>query len=202
MLNDLEVTTEDKGIIIHYSFEVSKNSPPVRDITWSKNAQPMYIKDDKFSGGSLHDIRLVIISPSEDDKGNYSCTVTNDVGSETKYIILGKFVLILVVLYNYYIILFLCSPLPFVADICIVIFFFRIKKSITFDYQSVKRLSNISNLKHYLDIFLCFIYTLKLIYRVTNKGHLIFVRHRYGFFFIIANVCDKHMYSLKFQLYY
>lgn len=183
MLNDLEVTTEDKGIIIHYSFEVSKNSPPVRDITWSKNAQPMYIKDDKFSGGSLHDIRLVIISPSDDDKGNYSCTVTNDVGSETKYIILGKFVLILVVLYNYYIILFLCSPLLFVADICIVIFFFRIKKSITFDYQSVKRLSNISNLKHYLDIFLCFIYTLKLIYRVTNKGHLIFVRHRYGFFF-------------------
>nr|XP_034318682.1 uncharacterized protein LOC105324463 isoform X2 [Crassostrea gigas] len=88
VLNDLEVTTEDKGIIIHYSFEVSKNSPPVRDITWSKNAQPMYIKDDKFSGGSLHDIRLVIISPSEDDKGNYSCTVTNDVGSETKYIIL------------------------------------------------------------------------------------------------------------------
>lgn len=111
MLNDLEVTTEDKGIIIHYSFEVSKNSPPVRDITWSKNAQPMYIKDDKFSGGSLHDIRLVIISPSEDDKGNYSCTVTNDVGSETKYIVLGKFVLIMVVLYDYYLILFLCSPL-------------------------------------------------------------------------------------------
>lgn len=41
VLNELEVTTEDKGIIIHYSFEVSKNSPPVRDITWSKNAQPI-----------------------------------------------------------------------------------------------------------------------------------------------------------------
>lgn len=111
MLNDLEVTTEDKGIIIHYSFEVSKKSPPVKDITWSKNAHQMYIKDDKFSGGSLHDIRLVIKSPSEDDKGNYSCTVTNDVGSETKHIELGKFVFIMVVLYDYYLILFLCSPL-------------------------------------------------------------------------------------------
>lgn len=100
VLNELEVTTEDKGIIIHYSFEVSKKSPPVRDITWSKNAQPMYIIDDKFSGGSLHDIRLVIKFPSEDDKGNYSCTVTNDVGSQTKHIVLGKFVLIMVVLYD------------------------------------------------------------------------------------------------------
>lgn len=124
MLNDLEVTTVDKGIIIPYSFEVSKKSPPVKDITWSKNAQPMYIKDDKFSGGSLHDICLVIKSPSGDDKGNYSCTVTNDVGSETKYIVLGKFVLIMVVLYDYYLML----TFTLVADICIINFFFRIKK--------------------------------------------------------------------------
>lgn len=112
-LNDLEVTVEDEEIKIHYSVGVSENSPHVQDITWSKNGLPMYIEYVKFFGGSLHDSCLIINSPSEDDKGKYSCTVTNAVGSETKHIVLGKFVLILVVLYDYYQTLFWCLPLPF-----------------------------------------------------------------------------------------
>lgn len=112
-LNDLQVTTEDEGITIHYSFGVSENSPQVKNIIWSKNGQPMYIKYDKFIGGSLHDSYLVIKSPSEDDIGKYACTVTNAVGSKTKDIVLGKFVLILVVLFNYYLTLFGHSPLLF-----------------------------------------------------------------------------------------
>lgn len=99
-MNDLEVTVEDEKIKIHYSVGVSKNSPHVRDITWSKNGQPMHIENVKFIGGSLHDSCLIINSPSKDDKGKYSCTVTNAVGSETKHIILGKFVLIMVALYE------------------------------------------------------------------------------------------------------
>lgn len=102
-MNDLEVTTEDEEIKIHYSFGVSENSPHVQDITWSKNGNPMYIGYDKFIRGSLHDSCLIIKSPSEDDKGKYSCTVTNAVGSKEKDIVLGKFVSII---YDYYITLF------------------------------------------------------------------------------------------------
>lgn len=105
-MNDLEVTVEDEKIKIHYSVGVSKNSPHVRDITWSKNGQPMHIENVKFIGGSLHDSCLIINSPSKDDKGKYSCTVTNAVGSETKHIVLGKFVLIMVVLNDYYLTIF------------------------------------------------------------------------------------------------
>lgn len=101
-LNDLEVTTEDEGITIHYSFEVSENSPQVQNIAWSKNDQPLDIKYHKFIGGTSKDINLVIRSPSGDDKGKYSCTVTNAVGSVTKDIKLGR--LHLVVMHNYLII--------------------------------------------------------------------------------------------------
>lgn len=111
-LNDLEVTTEDEGIIIHYSFGVSENSPQVQDITWSKNGYPMYIRYDKFMGGSLHDGCLIIKSPSEDDKGKYSCRVTNVVGSVTKDIVLGKFVSILLV-----------TTKPRKEDVCLTFFF-------------------------------------------------------------------------------
>lgn len=98
-MNDLKVTTEDEGITIHYSFEVSENSPQVQNITWSKNDKPLDIKYDKFIGGTSKDINLVVRSPSGDDKGKYSCTVTNAVGSVTKYIKLGR--LHLVVMHNY-----------------------------------------------------------------------------------------------------
>lgn len=69
---------------------------------WSKNDQPLDMNYDKFNGGTASDDCLVIKSPSDDDKGKYSCTVTNDVGSVTKDIVLGKFpfVLILVLLYD------------------------------------------------------------------------------------------------------
>lgn len=110
-MNDLKVTTEDEGIVIHYSFGVSEKSPLVQDITWGKNGQPLDIKYDKFSGGTLYDSFLLIKSPSGDDEGEYYCTVTNAVGSKTKDIVLGKFVL--VVLYDYYLTLFGYSPLLF-----------------------------------------------------------------------------------------
>lgn len=105
-MNYFEVTAEDEDIKIHYSVGVTENSPHVKDITWSKNGHPMYIESVKFIGEGLHDSCLIINSPSEADKGIYSCTVTNAVGSKTKRIVLGKFVLIMVVLNDYYFTIF------------------------------------------------------------------------------------------------
>lgn len=89
-MNDLEVTEEDNGIKIHYSVGVSENSPKVKNVIWRKNDQLLDIKYDKLFGGGFKDSCLVIRSPSEDDKGTYSCTVTNAVGSVTKDIKLGR----------------------------------------------------------------------------------------------------------------
>lgn len=93
-MNDLKVTTQDEGIGIHYSFEVSENSPQVYKITWSKNGQPLDIKCDKFAGGSLHDSCLILKPPYNDGEGKYSCIVTNVVGSVIKDVILCKYSLL------------------------------------------------------------------------------------------------------------
>uniref|UniRef100_A0A8W8NTZ8 Ig-like domain-containing protein n=1 Tax=Magallana gigas TaxID=29159 RepID=A0A8W8NTZ8_MAGGI len=89
-LNDLKVTTEEESVTIHYNFRVLENSPQVQDMQWRKNDQTLNMKDVKFIGGGLNDSCLVISSPSGNDKGNYSCTVTNAVGSVTKDIDLEK----------------------------------------------------------------------------------------------------------------
>lgn len=83
-MEDLKVTNENEGITIYYSFVVSEKSPKVQDIKWSKNDQPLDMIYNKFSGGRLTDNCLVIKAPSADDKGKYSCTVKNAVGSVTK----------------------------------------------------------------------------------------------------------------------
>lgn len=89
-MNELEVETHNEGITIYYSFRVSEKSPKVQNIEWSKNGQPLNIKCDKFLGGRLNDSCLVLRSPSGNDKGKYSCTVTNAVRSVTKDIVLGR----------------------------------------------------------------------------------------------------------------
>lgn len=83
-LNDLEVTTEDEGIIIHYKYEVSGESPKVHCIEWSKDGQVLDMNTWKFVGGRTSDSRLTISLPTEDDKGKYSCKITNSVGSVSK----------------------------------------------------------------------------------------------------------------------
>lgn len=79
---------------------------------WSKNGL-MYIEFVKFIGGSFCDSCFVIILFFEVDKGKYFCIVMNVVGFEIKYIVFGKFVLIMVVLNDYYFIFFLCLFLLF-----------------------------------------------------------------------------------------
>lgn len=87
-LNDLRVTTGDEGIIIHY--EVSRQSPEVQSIEWKKDGQVLNTKACKYTGGSINSSSLTIRLPTEEDKGKYSCIITNAVGSVSKDVMLGN----------------------------------------------------------------------------------------------------------------
>lgn len=88
-LNDLRVTTGDEGIIIQY--KVSGQSPEVQRIDWRKDGKVLNTNVCKYIGGSINDSSLTIRSPTEEDKGNYSCIITNAVGSVSKDVILSNF---------------------------------------------------------------------------------------------------------------
>lgn len=88
-LNDLKVTTEDEGIIIHY--DVSGKSPEVQRIEWNKDGQVLDTNTSKYVGGRIYDSSFTIRLPTEEDKGKYSCIITNAVGSVSKDVMLGNF---------------------------------------------------------------------------------------------------------------
>lgn len=84
------VTSGPEGITIHYKCGALEQSPIVHQIEWSKNGQQLDNNSKKYVGGSLHDSCLTITSPTDDDKGIYSCKVTNPVGSVSENISLGN----------------------------------------------------------------------------------------------------------------
>lgn len=88
-LKDLEVTTGEEGIIIHY--EVGGQSPEVQRIEWKKDGQVLDTNAGRNVGGSINDSSLTIRLPTEEDKGKYSCEIANAVGSVSKDVILGNF---------------------------------------------------------------------------------------------------------------
>lgn len=90
-MNDLKVTTGDEGITIHYSYKVLKQSPKVKHINWCKNGKLLESQNEKYIGGSLNENCLTITSPTDEDRGKYSCTITNALGSVSKVVIFGKF---------------------------------------------------------------------------------------------------------------
>lgn len=79
-----------EGITIHYNWGVSEQSPEVHHIEWSKNGQPLHYDAKKYVGGGVHDSHFTIMSPTYEDRGNYSCTVANAVGFISKDVILGN----------------------------------------------------------------------------------------------------------------
>lgn len=90
ILSNFKVTTENDGIIIQYSCEPSRQIPKVHRIEWKKNGQPLDRQTLKYIGGSLHDTYLKIASPIYEDRGTYSCTVTNAMGSVCRDVMLGN----------------------------------------------------------------------------------------------------------------
>nr|XP_034324490.1 uncharacterized protein LOC117689028 isoform X4 [Crassostrea gigas] len=88
-LDNLVVTTEKEGIVIHYTYRVSEHSPTANAITWAKNKVQLDLTNAKYRGGGLKDDCFIITSPTEEDRGEYSCTVSNDVGSDLQCVVLG-----------------------------------------------------------------------------------------------------------------
>lgn len=82
----MDITTE-RGITIKY--KVVECSPQLHKIKWMKNGEILGFKNKKYVGGGLKDGFITITSPTIADRGTYSCTVTNAVGSVSKSVKLG-----------------------------------------------------------------------------------------------------------------
>ncbi|XP_062616794.1 titin-like [Saccostrea cucullata] len=87
-LQKLKVTSERDDINILYKYEISQDIPKVHHIAWTKNDKVLKIDNMKYIGGDLKDNLLKITSPSVEDRGRYTCTITNAVGSVSESLIL------------------------------------------------------------------------------------------------------------------
>jgi hypothetical protein len=62
----------------------------VHQIEWKKNGEALCINDRKYIGGGVEDSYLTITSSTKEDAGQYTCIVTNAVGSVSENIKLGN----------------------------------------------------------------------------------------------------------------
>lgn len=88
-LDMLFVTTEQDAIIIHYNHRVVTQLP-VFNIKWSKDGEDIDLKNKKYVGGNLEDKSIMINPMTSEDKGRYSCTLTNAVGSVSRELFFGN----------------------------------------------------------------------------------------------------------------
>lgn len=86
-VNIIEVSSGSEGLTIHFNCGVLERSPKVHLIEWSKNDKQLE-NDNKYVVGGKDDRHLTIKSPTYEDRGNYTCKVTNLVGSKSKNIML------------------------------------------------------------------------------------------------------------------
>lgn len=89
-LDNLKVSTTKEEICIHYSHTVLENSPRINDIKWTKNKTPLDLTNHRYCGGSLDDSFLKITCPTKEDRGEYSCNVSNAVGSVQRVVTLDE----------------------------------------------------------------------------------------------------------------
>lgn len=85
-----DIVTDDGAITIEYRYKVSEHSPQVYQEEWTKNREALNRTPFKYLGGQLYSNYFTIKSPTLDDKGTYSCTVTNAVGSASKDVKFGN----------------------------------------------------------------------------------------------------------------
>lgn len=78
------------AITIEYRYKVSEHSPQVYQEEWTKNYEAIDRIKNAYLGGQLYCKYFTIKSPTFNDKGTYSCTVTNAVGSASKDVTFGN----------------------------------------------------------------------------------------------------------------
>lgn len=59
-----------------------------------RNGETLDLRNKKYVGGGLKDGFITITTPTIADRGTYSCTVTNAVGSVSKRVTLGTYIFI------------------------------------------------------------------------------------------------------------
>lgn len=89
ILGDLNVTANKEEICINYSIEVPKHSPVAKEIRWTKDGLDLELSNARYRGGGLNDKCITISCPGEEDKGVYTCTVSNAAGSVSKQVQIG-----------------------------------------------------------------------------------------------------------------
>ncbi|XP_062599552.1 hemicentin-1-like [Saccostrea cucullata] len=82
-----QATSGIDGVTILYDIEETR--PVIKKIMWTKDGEPLSMDAIKYQGGGVSDRYLKILSPSENDSGEYTCRVFNAVGSDMKRIVLA-----------------------------------------------------------------------------------------------------------------
>lgn len=85
----MNVRANNKEVHIYYTFEVPNHFPVVEEIKWSKDKLELDLSNSKYRGGGLNDKCITISSPNEEDKGVYTCIVSNAAGSVSKQVKIG-----------------------------------------------------------------------------------------------------------------
>ncbi|XP_061196858.1 uncharacterized protein LOC133205132 [Saccostrea echinata] len=88
-LQIIQATSGIDSVTIFYNCDAEKVVPSLQKVEWSKDGKRFTTNTNKYEGGGVTDRYLKILSPSENDSGEYTCEVFNAVGSVSKVISLG-----------------------------------------------------------------------------------------------------------------